>query len=747
MAWKNGAITPMGEAEKIPGEVSKKYFYVSEDGSDLNDGSFEKPFATLTAAKNAVRQYKEVKGIPKDGISVLFRGGTYRVTNSAEFTDADSGTPESPITYEAYQNESVIFTGGVEIPGNAFKKAENDSVADRIPQNAKGKVYCVNLRDYGIYDYDTGYDKGYSNLEFPDMGVYFNGEPMITARYPNVGQNGERHYLLAEEIGEQNISFKYSDGFFESVKDFKGAVIEGWLRNGYYYEAFGINNVDRENDTVTLGRGKMSKNARYIINNIPEALDSSGEYYLDKETGMLYLIPSDDNIGKSKISVAAFGKDISEAPIKTNGASYICFRGFTISDCASGGIYIYGGRSISIDRCTVKNIGYTGIIVGDYRRNNMYQTVAGVNPNAYDKFFDSDYTRAYNHSITNTSVYNAGEGGIKLYGGNRLKLEPAGFRISGCTLHDCGMYKYNEPIVKAVGVGIEISGNTIYNSPAAGIGFAGNDIIIEKNELYNLAAEVDDFGMIYSSSTVGAEIQAGSEIRYNYFHDVPGKIENTEPAVKENYYVHRPAVYHDFSGAFLNVHHNFFENIPIGIYNSGGAENNWNDNVFVNVDKPLLVQYNHVLREAINDGDTPDKMFKCVSTQEFSMLNTEEGVWEKKYPNVSRVKKRMTELGREAIYPNSDIKNNVAFFLTESSRASLAELSDMPSENDDNDTLKKKYLDKVTVLQHFPDLEQNKFLRQRGIDTNIFTDRETDTENIEGILADKGIILSKIGVR
>ena len=43
-------------------------FYIAADGNDLNDGSFEKPFATLLRARNAVR---ELKKTIKDASSVF----------------------------------------------------------------------------------------------------------------------------------------------------------------------------------------------------------------------------------------------------------------------------------------------------------------------------------------------------------------------------------------------------------------------------------------------------------------------------------------------------------------------------------------------------------------------------------------------------------------------------------------------------------------------------------------------------
>ncbi len=54
---------PENEDTRIP---AGKTFYVSPDGSDDNDGSKEKPLATLDGAKETVRKYKTENGLPDE---------------------------------------------------------------------------------------------------------------------------------------------------------------------------------------------------------------------------------------------------------------------------------------------------------------------------------------------------------------------------------------------------------------------------------------------------------------------------------------------------------------------------------------------------------------------------------------------------------------------------------------------------------------------------------------------------------
>ena len=53
----------------------KADFYISPNGSDSNPGTYEKPFATVTRARNAVRTMISA-GLNED-VTVIIRGGIY----------------------------------------------------------------------------------------------------------------------------------------------------------------------------------------------------------------------------------------------------------------------------------------------------------------------------------------------------------------------------------------------------------------------------------------------------------------------------------------------------------------------------------------------------------------------------------------------------------------------------------------------------------------------------------------------
>jgi hypothetical protein len=74
------------------------------------------PLASLDGAKNAVRRIKAARKTPGP-IRVIFADGTYRLTKPVIFTPDDSGTADSPITYQAAKGANPVISGGRRITG------------------------------------------------------------------------------------------------------------------------------------------------------------------------------------------------------------------------------------------------------------------------------------------------------------------------------------------------------------------------------------------------------------------------------------------------------------------------------------------------------------------------------------------------------------------------------------------------------------------------------------------------------
>ena len=111
--WTSVVLITLAMLTAAPAD--KADFYVATHGFDINEGSAKAPFATVGAAQQAVRR-RITEGM-KDDITVILRGGTYRLPAPLHFSGPDSGTPEHAITYRAYPGETVLLSGGRVITG------------------------------------------------------------------------------------------------------------------------------------------------------------------------------------------------------------------------------------------------------------------------------------------------------------------------------------------------------------------------------------------------------------------------------------------------------------------------------------------------------------------------------------------------------------------------------------------------------------------------------------------------------
>lgn len=85
-----------------PVEIQASFYYVSPSGDDADEGSFGKPWRTLSKAS----------AVAEAGDTVFIRGGTY----NERLIPANGGTSESPIIFASYPGETAIIDGtGVDV--------------------------------------------------------------------------------------------------------------------------------------------------------------------------------------------------------------------------------------------------------------------------------------------------------------------------------------------------------------------------------------------------------------------------------------------------------------------------------------------------------------------------------------------------------------------------------------------------------------------------------------------------------
>ena len=127
--------------------LATNYFVDAQKGNDANNGlSVEKPFKTISKAKDAVR-FLDKSG--SSNITVNLRGGTYFQDQTLEFTEKDGGTENCKIIYRNYKDEVPVISGGKKITGwKLFDNARNISVSSTW---AESSVMMTSVEIPGIY--------------------------------------------------------------------------------------------------------------------------------------------------------------------------------------------------------------------------------------------------------------------------------------------------------------------------------------------------------------------------------------------------------------------------------------------------------------------------------------------------------------------------------------------------------------------------------------------------------------------
>ncbi len=560
-------------------------FYVSTKGNDSNNGTKDAPFLTIEKAVEAVRNSDKSN---KKSITVCIEAGEYRVS-SLEFTKEDSGTTECPITYCAIGGE-VIINGGVTLSPDDFKSVtEYPELSERLSPDAQENVLVADLtkepysltkddwgKIYAIGSYHTAesYDGDYTGELYCELFV--NDKRQALARYP------DNDYLYTEEVVSTGLG-KESDGATTEISDWNKirnpesdvyrvnselanriadwkTLDDIWMFGYWKYDwadaSSPIGSFDAQTGEISpkfVSLYGTKTDVPYYFFNVLEELTTDGEWYLDRENGLLCLWKP-ENLNESQIDLS-----LSLKPIINSDADYLTFDGLTVKGTRSDAVIINGNNN-TVQNCLIKNVAGNALIMNG--SNNL----------------------AYNNEITHT-----GKGGIILEGGDTETLTPANSKADNNYIHDWSeIYQTYQPAVTLLGVGNVCSHNEITNSPHEAITYKGNNHIIEYNNIHDVCLLSDDAGAIYSGRSW---VWYGNIVRYNCIYNIGSGD-------------HKPdGIYLDDALSGQQIYGNLLINIPKNaIHIGGGRDNVVTNNIIVNSGENAIYFDERARDGALNSG-------------------------------------------------------------------------------------------------------------------------------------------------
>lgn len=555
---------------RIEGQTTEIAFYLSTDGNDAWSGRLEEtnlagsdgPFFTLQRARQAVREFKQQQTLPSVGITVWIRGGTYPLSETFVLSSEDSGQEGGMIRWRAFPGEMVRMVGGRQISG--FTSVSDPAILAKFSPAVKSHVMQADLRGQGILNYGEMKTVGMGlPLQPAPLELFFDNRAMTLARYPNTGwlnitdvpQSGKQ--IIHEGVthtpkdgiprGRHYGRFTYSGerpGNWSAQNDI-------WM-HGYWSWDWAdahiqIARIDTASHTIYPAEPHYhygyTKEQRFYYLNIPEELDMPGEYYLDRQTGILYFWPPVPiESGKALVSL------LDQTMWLLDGASYLSIEGLVFEGSRSNGIEINGGSHNRIAGCTIRNVGNVGVFVKG----------------------GSD------HGVLSCDIYDTGDGGIRLDGGDRLTLSPGGHHATNNHIYRYSRINFTyRHAVQVRGVGNLASHNRIHDAPHEAIYFGGNDHTIEFNEIFDIVQETGDSGAIHTGRDY---TWRGNMIRFNYFHDLHG------PGL-----FGVMGVYLDDFMSGTTVFGNIFYNAGRAVFMGGGRDNVVENNIFVDCEASVHI--------------------------------------------------------------------------------------------------------------------------------------------------------------
>ncbi len=570
------------------------YIYIDPNSPCGGDGSKASPFRSVDDAKKAIRD--SVSSGIYDEVVVLLRGGVYPPMS---FSREDSGTEDCRIIYRAAEGEDVTFSGGLHLDVSDFTPISSDEAEKLYDKSAADKIVKIDLKKYGVETAQLGnfpYIRAEKEGISPEL--YINEKRMEIARFPNTD------WLLIEEIlgGSEKYpsgnTCRYSDEVNEHVKSWKYSPnprAYGYFKNHWRDHDAGFI-TDTNEKTVTFTElpyeNFLEKGRRYWFYGLFEELDAPGEYYIDKEQCILYLVAPED---MSDVVLS-----LSDTPvISINGADNISFESVSVAYTKNRGIYAECNRLV-IDRCRV---------FGTHR--------------------DGVYLRGDNARIINCEVFDTGACGIFLIGGKIETLTPSGTIVYNNYIHNFSRVERTyTPGVELYGCGATVSHNDITDASHSAILFHGPLHTIEYNRIINVCNDTADCGAIYSGRTMYCY---GTVVRYNYFKDI-GRAD-----IDDDFFCAQ-GIYYDDGLSGQITYGNIIENVTgRGIYVGGGRDNSVYNNIIINPGIYSIDPDDRMRDGAFYDGWFSKDHLKNMSRDIMNILKSN-AVWYEKFPVFKKMK-------------------------------------------------------------------------------------------------------------
>ena len=482
-----------------------------------------------------------------------------------------------------------------------------------------GSVLQYNLKDAQIEDLGEISLRGHliSDEKEAQAELSLNGEVQKLAGWPNGEYTGLIKPTDSNEYGKRTksgiangCSFKVNYDRPSQWSKPEQAWLSGTIGPNYEFDYYPVSRFDSEEKRVYLSRGALEKyytEPYYRFENVPEELDEPGEYYIDRQSGMLYFYPPEDAPKDSVLTIT-----MSTPTLDVSGkAPNSMFRIENSKNIVFENLIFKGGRGSAITGKNNSNIQFINCEINSFGENGI----------RFDTSTDI--------KISDCKIHDVGQDGILFVScGNYKTLSPSNIVVSNNDIYNFARLERSYKTGIDFGyrcVGATAANNHIHNGPHAGMIFYGVNNDIYGNEFDNLVTEFSDMDALYCNNS-NYPWERGNKIHNNYFHDI-GK-----SSMNGRHQINVRAIRTDNRGCGLNIYENLFYNIGdggngngnngIGAITAEGTRNRIFNNLFVDCNEAYFntLQYKEI--ETADDGTLyPDTIINSSGVEVANTIN------------------------------------------------------------------------------------------------------------------------------
>jgi hypothetical protein len=317
-----------------------------------------------------------------------------------------------------------------------------------------------------------------------------------------------------------------------------------------------------------------------------EELDTEGEWWLDRSSGELFVWPPARESGKASAS------SVAPAPVGVE-VSVCCQDQARLhkGDCSWFGGRLIGLVNVShftLDAVRIDHVRGNGVSCENCTNVTLSRlTVKWTTTTAVTVSGGKGVT------VQRCNISDVGEGGVILSGGNRATLERADHTLVDSEIHSFQRWHFTEnAAVEQIGVGTTAAHNHIHEGRHYAFCPSGNDHTIDANLVHDVLTECWDAGAIDNGRDV---TWRGNVASNNIFHSIgrPDQYPcaaHLYPNLKTERACIQTAMYFDDHFSGWTVFRNVIARVQVGAFVHFGRENNFTNNVFLDVGIALAIE-------------------------------------------------------------------------------------------------------------------------------------------------------------